>query len=74
VDKHDPWAIDSRDLEPEGEMPRLSPDVEVLRKGRGRGEWRRLRCGSYWDEDIVPEFSPKRGCAEGGKGGQGEFV
>lgn len=55
-------------------MPRLSPDVEVLRKGRGRGEWRRLRCGSYWDEDIVPEFSPKRGCAEGGKGGQGEFV
>ncbi|MCJ1395373.1 hypothetical protein MMC18_008257 [Xylographa bjoerkii] len=33
----------------------LSPEVERYRKGRGP---RRERCTSYWDGDIVPEFSP----------------
>ena len=35
----------------------LSPGVEKYRKGRGP---RRERCISYWDGDIVPEFSSTR--------------
>ncbi|MCJ1248637.1 hypothetical protein MMC30_005855 [Trapelia coarctata] len=66
MDKSNPWAVDRRDMEGDRELPRLSPDVEVVRKGRGKGERRRLRCGSYWDEDIVPEFSPRRGRVGGG--------
>ncbi|MCJ1431460.1 hypothetical protein MMC27_000813 [Xylographa pallens] len=39
-----------------GVLP-LSPGVEKYRKGRGP---RRERCISYWDRDIVPEFSSTR--------------
>lgn len=38
------------------EVVPLSPVVDVYRRGggsKGRRE-RRDRCGSYWDEDVIP--------------------
>ncbi|MCJ1474577.1 hypothetical protein MMC13_003236 [Lambiella insularis] len=41
----------------DGKILPLSPGVECFRKGKGP---RRDRCTSYWDGDIVPDFSPWR--------------
>ena len=39
-----------------GDQVQMSPDVQRHRKGKGP---RRDRRPSYWDEDIVPELSPR---------------
>lgn len=36
----------------------LTPDVQCYRKGQGP---LRARCRSYFDEDVLPELSPKVG-------------
>lgn len=36
-------------------LAQLSPDVELRRKGR---RLKRVRCLSYWDEDILHPSSP----------------
>ena len=49
----------------------LSPDVECFRKGKGP---KRVRCPSYYDQDIFPELAPTawKGKSNGGKGGVGK--
>ncbi|MCJ1294538.1 hypothetical protein MMC34_006096 [Xylographa carneopallida] len=47
----------NEDPNAEAEVLPLSPSVEKYRNGRGP---RLGRCNSYWDVDILPEFSPVR--------------
>ena len=49
----------------------LSPEVEVWRKGKGKGIGRkRERCVSYWDEDILGRGTG--GTCAGEEVGEGE--
>lgn len=36
-------------------------NIQVYRKAHGPPRVRRTRCASYWDEDVLPEFSPGKG-------------